>query len=232
MLPCKAHTAASSTRIVLAYIKHEVPIAHIWLIRWWHSWIGHCNLALGLHRNAQCIQFDKDRQGVGVHRFSPALQLVSVTLYVHAIVPCTGTGAKVRQCWGGWHAGLVLSFGADAATKLGRLTPGTRDAAQMAFLRANSSYSPYTKCPAAIVLVSRIGLHCGSIVESAAHSPTYQPLQAALSVAMLDGLTDFSEVSLYICSQDLLTEISRHTDQTNTGICVYITPTVRGSSLA
>ena len=101
MLPCEAHTAASSTRIVLACIKHEVPIAHIWLIRWWHSWIGHCNLALGLHRNAQCIQFDKDIQGVGVHRFSPALRLISVTLYVHASVTLYRDWCKGSTMLGG-----------------------------------------------------------------------------------------------------------------------------------
>lgn len=69
-------------------------------------------------------------------------------------------------------------------------------AAQIGINSAKQSYTPYTRCPSAIVLSSSLGFHSAHVVESAAHSPTYQPLQGAFSLAMLDGLKNFSKVSI------------------------------------
>lgn len=70
-----------------------------------------------------------------------------------------------------------------------------QEAATAALEAAKSSYSPYTKCPSAVALLSDYGLHCGGIVENAAHNPTLQPLQAAFINARIDGLTNYSEVT-------------------------------------
>ena len=69
-----------------------------------------------------------------------------------------------------------------------------QEAVEAALNVAQGSYTPYTKCPAAVALLSPKGLHCGSIVENAAHNPTLQPLQAAFINARIDGLTQYSEV--------------------------------------
>jgi len=71
-----------------------------------------------------------------------------------------------------------------------------QEAATAALEAARGAYSPYTKCPSAVALVSPMGIHCGSIVENAAHNPTLQPLQAAFANARFDGLTDYSMVAL------------------------------------
>ena len=69
-----------------------------------------------------------------------------------------------------------------------------QEAATAALESASESYSPYTKCPAGVALISGRGVHCGGIVENAAHNPTLQPLQAALINARIDGLTQYSDV--------------------------------------
>lgn len=70
-----------------------------------------------------------------------------------------------------------------------------REAATAALEAARRAYSPYTRCPSAVALVSPLGIHCGSIVENAAHNPTLQPLQAAFANARFDGLTAYSTVA-------------------------------------
>ena len=71
-----------------------------------------------------------------------------------------------------------------------------QEAVAAALKSACSSYSPYTRCPAAVALFSHKGIHLGGIVENAAHNPTLQPLQAALINARIDGLTDYSDVRI------------------------------------
>lgn len=70
-----------------------------------------------------------------------------------------------------------------------------QEAATAALRAACSSYSPYTKCPSGVALLTDSGVYSGGIIENAAHNPTLQPLQAALINARMHGITCYSLVS-------------------------------------
>ena len=69
-----------------------------------------------------------------------------------------------------------------------------QEAAALALKSADESYSPYTRCPAGVAIISDKGVHSGGIVENAAHNPTLQPLQAAFINARFEGLTEYNTV--------------------------------------
>lgn len=69
-----------------------------------------------------------------------------------------------------------------------------QEAAACALKSADESYTPYTRCPAGVAIISDRGVHSGGIVENAAHNPTLQPLQAALINARFEGLTEYHRV--------------------------------------
>ena len=61
-------------------------------------------------------------------------------------------------------------------------------AAAAAISAARSAYSPYTRCPAGVALVTAAGgIYAGFCMESAAHNPGMLPLQAALVAALVYG---------------------------------------------
>ena len=69
-----------------------------------------------------------------------------------------------------------------------------QEAAASALKCADESYSPYTRCPAGLAIITDNGVYCGGIVENAAHNPTLQPLQAAFINARFQGLTEYNTV--------------------------------------
>jgi len=59
------------------------------------------------------------------------------------------------------------------------------------------AYSPYTRCPAGVALVTAGGeVHWGSYLESAAFNPSLGPLHAALTAAVRAGLPAYDQVGL------------------------------------
>lgn len=59
----------------------------------------------------------------------------------------------------------------------------------------SQSYSPYTRCPSGVALITRGGrVFCGSYTENAAHNPGLAPMQAAIAGAVIGGLGDYMEV--------------------------------------
>ena len=70
-----------------------------------------------------------------------------------------------------------------------------QEAVAAALEAARRSYSPYTRCPSAVALITPGGIHSGGIIENAAHNPSLQPLQAALIQARMHGITQYSQVS-------------------------------------
>ena len=92
---------------------------------------------------------------------------------------------------------LTTSWAAESLEKVDRGLGGDvrkeayQEAAASALQCANESYSPYTRCPAGVAILTDMGVYCGGIVENAAHNPTLQPLQAAFIDARFKGLTDY-----------------------------------------
>ena len=72
--------------------------------------------------------------------------------------------------------------------------------AAAAISAARSAYSPYTRCPAGVAVVTgNGGIYAGFCMESAAHNPGMLPLQAALVAALVyGGLPDYEAVSLHV----------------------------------
>ena len=73
-------------------------------------------------------------------------------------------------------------------------------AAAAAISAARSAYSPYTRCPAGVALVTAAGgIYAGFCMESAAHNPGMLPLQAALVAALVYGGLPHYEVVRPLC---------------------------------
>ena len=70
-----------------------------------------------------------------------------------------------------------------------------QEAALQALLSAQESYTPYSKCPAGMGLVTGDGsVYRGGVIESCAYNPTINPLQAACITLAAIGRGPFSEV--------------------------------------
>ena len=63
------------------------------------------------------------------------------------------------------------------------------------------SYTPYTRCPAGMALLTKDGsIFNGGAIESCAYNPTINPLQAACITLAAKGKGPFSEVCLVACA--------------------------------
>ncbi len=70
-----------------------------------------------------------------------------------------------------------------------------QETASQALLSAQESYTPYTRCPAGMGLVTQDGsVYRGGVIESCAYNPTINPLQAACITLAAKGRGPFSEV--------------------------------------
>lgn len=64
-----------------------------------------------------------------------------------------------------------------------------------AFLAANVSYAPYTKCPSGLSIATRKGeIYSGSYMESAAYNPGLPALQAAIVAFICGGGGEYDEI--------------------------------------
>ncbi|EFN60089.1 hypothetical protein CHLNCDRAFT_18754, partial [Chlorella variabilis] len=62
-------------------------------------------------------------------------------------------------------------------------------AAAEALAAAVGSYSPYSRCPSGLAIVTQAGgVYSGGYVESAAYNPSLPPLQTAIVAAVIDGM--------------------------------------------
>lgn len=70
-----------------------------------------------------------------------------------------------------------------------------RDACSAAFTEAQSSYSPYSRCPAGVAIITWDNcVYSGGYIESAAYNPSIPPLQTAIIDAVIDGMPCYTEV--------------------------------------
>ena len=72
------------------------------------------------------------------------------------------------------------------------------EAVQLCLQHAIHAYSPYTRSPSAVALVTDQGVFAGGYVESAAYNPSLPPLQAAVVEAVIGGVGDLHEVRLVV----------------------------------
>lgn len=64
-----------------------------------------------------------------------------------------------------------------------------------AFMAANVSYAPYSRCPSGISIATRKGeVYSGSYMESAAYNPGLPALQAAIVAFICGGGGDYDEI--------------------------------------
>jgi cytidine deaminase len=78
---------------------------------------------------------------------------------------------------------------------LGRKDEVFRDACSAAFTEARSSYSPYSRCPAGVAIITWDNcVYSGGYIESAAYNPSIPPLQTAIIDAVIDGMPCYTEV--------------------------------------
>ena len=76
-----------------------------------------------------------------------------------------------------------------------------QEAAELALQSARDSYTPYTRCPAGMALLTENGsIFNGGAIESCAYNPTINPLQAACITLAAKGKGPFSEVCLVACA--------------------------------
>ncbi|CAK0771087.1 hypothetical protein CVIRNUC_003831 [Coccomyxa viridis] len=86
-----------------------------------------------------------------------------------------------------------LSKGAEATLQQ---RPELREAAELALQSARDSYTPYTRCPAGMALLTQDGcVFNGGVIESCAYNPTINPLQAACITLAAKGKGPFSEIT-------------------------------------
>ena len=70
-------------------------------------------------------------------------------------------------------------------------------AATEAMQEAEGSYSPYSRCPAGVAIVTEGGeVYSGGYVESAAYNPSLPPLQTAIIDAVIGGPGSWGWVGL------------------------------------
>jgi len=73
--------------------------------------------------------------------------------------------------------------------------------AQQALQSAQESYTPYTRCPAGMALVTgNSSVYRGGVIESCAYNPTINPLQAACITLAAKGKGAFSQVHELSCA--------------------------------
>lgn len=73
--------------------------------------------------------------------------------------------------------------------------------AQQALQSAQESYTPYTRCPAGMALVTGdSSVYRGGVIESCAYNPTINPLQAACITLAAKGRGAFSQVHDLSCA--------------------------------
>eukprot|EP00879_Flechtneria_rotunda_P021481 GHRR01022638.1.p1 GENE.GHRR01022638.1~~GHRR01022638.1.p1 ORF type:complete len:295 (+),score=84.05 GHRR01022638.1:578-1462(+) len=66
-----------------------------------------------------------------------------------------------------------------------------QQAAEAALAAAQTSYSPYTHCPAAVAIITKQGkVASGGYIESAAYNPGLPPFQAAVAGCIIAGCLD------------------------------------------
>lgn len=72
-------------------------------------------------------------------------------------------------------------------------------AAEGALQECRNSYSPYSKCPAGVAIVSESGgIYSGGYIESAAYNPSMIPLCTAIVDAVIDGMPSYSKMKTAI----------------------------------
>ena len=70
-----------------------------------------------------------------------------------------------------------------------------RDACSAALDEARKSYSPYSRCPAGVAIITWDNcVYSGGYIESAAYNPSIPPLQTAIIDAVIDGMPCYTEV--------------------------------------
>eukprot|EP00798_Chlamydomonas_sp_ICE-L_P025977 gene25977-11663_t len=68
-------------------------------------------------------------------------------------------------------------------------------AAEEALDEAKKSYSPYSRCPSGVAIITHAGdVHSGGYIESAAYNPSLSPFHAAVIAAFVGGMNDFDDV--------------------------------------
>lgn len=77
--------------------------------------------------------------------------------------------------------------------------PSFLDLKIAAFVAANASYAPYSRCPSGLSLITREGqIFSGSYMESAAYNPGLPALQAALVAFICGGGGDYDEIEAVV----------------------------------
>ena len=68
-------------------------------------------------------------------------------------------------------------------------------AAAAALEEARKSYSPYSRCPAGVAIITEDAqVYSGGYIESAAYNPSMPPLQTAIIDAVIDGMSCYNWV--------------------------------------
>ena len=68
-------------------------------------------------------------------------------------------------------------------------------AAAAALEEARRSYSPYSRCPAGVAIITQDSqVYSGGYIESAAYNPSMPPLQTAIIDAVIDGMPCYTGV--------------------------------------
>lgn len=70
------------------------------------------------------------------------------------------------------------------------------EAAEAALKECQDSYSPYSKCPAGVAIISGDDgeVYSGGYIESAAFNPSLMPLQCAIIDAVIDGMPCYTRM--------------------------------------
>ena len=65
---------------------------------------------------------------------------------------------------------------------------------KQALQSARDCYTPYTRCPAGMALITEAGIYSGGVIESCAYNPTINPLQAACITMATQSRGPFTQV--------------------------------------
>lgn len=94
---------------------------------------------------------------------------------------------------------IDLSKEASLRSWLREDNPSFLDLKVAAFVAANTSYAPYSKCPSGLALITRDGvIYSGSYMESAAYNPGLPALQAAIVAFICGGGGDYDEIEAVV----------------------------------
>ena len=68
---------------------------------------------------------------------------------------------------------------------------------KQALQSARDCYTPYTRCPAGMAVITEAGIYSGGVIESCAYNPTINPLQAACITMAIQSRGPFTQVSAF-----------------------------------